>query len=176
MRLNAGVAAKPFEVKDIFDNTIRLEDYRDKKLLLSFYRYAACPMCNLRVHYLKKKYAEWQENGLHMVAFFESAKESILKYVGKQDAPFPIIGDPQLSVYKEYGVESSWPRFFWSMIIKMPTAIKAMFKGFAPGKLENDKALLPADFLVGPDLKIVRAYYGKNIGDHLPVSEIEAWL
>ena len=36
--------------------------------------------------------------------------------------------------------------------------------------------LLPADFLLGPDLTIERAYYGRDIGDHLPFSEIEQFL
>lgn len=176
MRLEPGQAAKPFQVTDIAGNDISLETYRDKKLLLSFYRYAACPLCNLRVHNIIQQLPGLHEKGLHVLAFFESSKESILKHVGKQEAPFPVIPDPGLSVYKAYGVESSWPRFLMSMVIKMPTIIKAMFSGFPPGKLENKFAMLPADFLIGPDLKIERAYYGSNIGDHLHIREIEAWL
>lgn len=36
----------------------------------------------------------------------------------------------------------------------------------------NDVTVLPADFLIGPDLVIQTAYYGKDIGDHLPLEEI----
>jgi thioredoxin-dependent peroxiredoxin len=176
MRLKKGQQATSFQVLDIFDEPINLQDYKGKKLLLSFYRYAACPLCNLRVHSLIQKYPEFQSQGLYLMAFFESSKESIARYVGKQDAPFPIIADPERSVYKEYGIESSWFRFMWSMVIKMPAMISALFKGFPPGKLENDKALLPADFLIGPDLEVVTAFYGSNIGDHLPIREIEEWL
>ena len=35
---------------------------------------------------------------------------------------------------------------------------------------------LPADFLLNPDLTIARAYYGRDIGDHLPLNEIEQFL
>jgi peroxiredoxin len=176
MKLNSGDAAVAFEVTDIFGQPRRLEDYKDKKLLLSFYRYASCPLCNLRVHRLIQAYDELHEHGLHMLAFFESPKESIIKHVGKHDAPFPIVGDPERSLYKKYGVESSWSAFFKSMIVKMPALMTAMFKGFMPGKMEGHKHLLPADFLVAPDLSIKTAYYGANIGDHLPIEEIQAWV
>jgi len=36
--------------------------------------------------------------------------------------------------------------------------------------------MIPADFLIGPDLVIEKAYYGKDIGDHIPVADVEAWL
>ena len=32
---------------------------------------------------------------------------------------------------------------------------------------------LPADFLIGSDLNIHKAYYGKDIGDRLSIEEIE---
>lgn len=45
-----------------------------------------------------------------------------------------------------------------------------------PGKGDGAIAQLPAEFLIGPELTIERAYYGKDIGDHLSLSEIDAWL
>jgi thioredoxin-dependent peroxiredoxin len=36
--------------------------------------------------------------------------------------------------------------------------------------------MVPADFLIGPDLTVQVAYYGKDIGDHLPVERINGWL
>lgn len=35
---------------------------------------------------------------------------------------------------------------------------------------------LPADFLIGPDLTIHQAYYGKHIGDHIGFADIEKFL
>ena len=61
-------------------------------------------------------------------------------------------------------------------LIHLPKMIKAMSKGFLPGKLEGDKALMPADFLIDEDGTILTAFYGKNLGDHLPISKIEEWL
>lgn len=176
MRMIIGQAAKNFEVQDVLNKIIRLEDYRDKRLLLSFYRYAGFPLCNLRVHQLIEEYDSLHKKGLYVLAFFESPRESILKYVEKQHSPFPIVADPERSVYKDYGVESSWLLFLGSMVTKMNSFFKAFKKGYLPGRMEGEKALLPADFLIGPDLRIEKDFYGRNIGDHLPIPEIESWL
>jgi len=174
MRIAPGAEAISFEVEDIFGQSVRLEDFRDRKLLLSFYRYASCPLCNLRIHELTKRSAEFEKRGLSMVAFFQSPAESIRKYVSKHEAPFPIIPDPEHNVYNKYGVESSVGGFLGGMLgIDSP---KAMLKGFLPGKMEGTWTLMPADFLIGPDLKVQEAFYGNKISEHLPFDKIDAFL
>jgi len=176
MRLQTGEPAKPFEVTDIFGSRISLQDFEGQRLMLSFYRYASCPLCNLRVHQLVTRFDEFKSKHLTLLAFFQSPQASIAKYVGRQEVPFPIVADPERMVYRQYGVESSWAGFFIAGVTKLPRLIKASLKGFFPGKMEGQTALVPADFLIGPDLKIEVAYYGNDIGDHLPMEAIEAWL
>ncbi len=90
MRMQPGQPAKDFTIEDILGNTIALTDYRDKHLMLSFYRYASCPLCNLRVQHLIQQYPSYNQKGLQMIAAFQSPPASIRKYVGKQDIPFPV--------------------------------------------------------------------------------------
>jgi peroxiredoxin len=175
MRIKPGQPAKNFSSEDLAGNTVALNDYKGQRLMLSFYRYAACPLCNLRVHHLIQHYAGLIKKNLQLVAVFQSPRESILKYAGKQKAPFPIIPDPQRRLYRLYGVESSWAGFIkGSMRLSLVTS--ALMKGFWPGKMEGIKSMVPADFLIGPDLTVQVAYYGKDIGDHLPVERINGWL
>lgn len=176
MRLRENESAIDFSCEDIYGNPIKLSDYQDRRLLLSFYRYASCPFCNLRVNQLIKKCDDFQNKGLKVLAFFESPNSSILKYIGKQKPPFPIVGDPERLVYKLYGIESSVFGLLKAMTIKLSKFIQAIRSGYLPGKMETDLFLLPADFLIGPDQKIHKAYYGNDIGDHLPITEIESWL
>jgi len=42
--------------------------------------------------------------------------------------------------------------------------------------MDGDWAMIPADFLIGPDFRIAEAFYGRHIGDHLPLERIEAFL
>lgn len=171
MRIQPGQPAPDFEAEDILGNQFSLIDFKDKKLLLSFYRYASCPLCNLRIHRLIRHYPDFTGNGLHLLAFFQSPIESIRRYVGRQEAPFPIIADPEHIVYQAYGVETSWPAFFKGSL-RLITIATAARKGFLPGKMEGKKSLIPADFLIGPDLIVEKAHYGNDISEHMPIQEI----
>lgn len=171
MRLSQGQDAKAFEVTDIRDQRIALADYKGKKLMLAFFRYAGCPLCNLRIHHLIQRYPGYQAKGLNIVAFFESSKDTILQYTGKQNPPFPIVPDPECKIYDLYGVETSLLGYFL-VGLKVKTMIQAMAK-FKPGKMENRITLVPADFLIGPDQKIHKIHYGKDIADHMPIEEVD---
>jgi len=174
MRIQEGQPAKDFNVTDIFGNRIGLADFRGKKLMLSFYRYASCPLCNMRVHTLIENYDKLTNGGLSIVAFFQSPQPGVLQYVGKQNAPFPIVADPDHIVYREYGVESSWFGFMKGAM-NVPAAMKAMSK-FKPGPMDGKTNLIPADFLIGPDLTVERTYYGTDITDHIPLDDVFKWV
>jgi peroxiredoxin Q/BCP len=174
-RLQPGQPAEDFQVEDIFGRPVRLIDFKGRKLLLAFFRYASCPLCNLRISSLIREYETLQAKGLDVVAFFQSPSDSIRQYVGRQDAPFPIVADPDRVIYKLYGVESSWPKFILGSM-RLGRLTKAAFKGFFPGKMEGSIPLVPADFLIGPDLTIAQVYYGKDISDHMPLEDIKEWL
>ena len=175
MKIKTGQPAKDFKAEDLLGNTVALQDFKGKRLMLSFYRYAACPFCNLRVHRLIQQHASLVERGLRLVAVFKSPRDSILKYAGKQNAPFPTIADPKRILYRLYGIDSSWTGFIRGAL-RMSSVTSALMKGFWPGKMEGIKSKVPADFLISPDLTVEVAYYGSDIGDHLPIEKIYQWL
>ncbi|MBV1756715.1 MAG: AhpC/TSA family protein [Dethiosulfatibacter sp.] len=175
MRLIEGQKAKDFEVKDIFDNNITLEKHRGKKILLSFYRYASCPLCNLRVSELIEQDDYFKEKGLELIAIFQSPADRILEYVGKQNTPFPIIADPEQRLYKLYGVEVSGLGLI-KALFKPGKFKEALNKGFHTGTMEGPKSRIPADFLIDEKGIILKAYYGKDIGDHMPIEMIKDLL
>ena len=175
MRIQQNQPAVPFSTEDVFDNRVRLEDYRGRRLLLSFYRYAGCPLCNYRIERLIILFPRFRRLGLDMLAVFQSPKESILFYVEKHDAPFPIIADPQREMYRKYGVDPSWKGLFRGLV-RLPTLIRATTRGFPPGRIEGNPATVPADFLIDADLIVREAHYGNDVGDHLSTDLIEKWL
>lgn len=176
MRLQEGQLAPLFTVKDIFENQIALNNFAGQNLMISFYRFSSCPFCNLRVRELMRYAPEFQEKGLHMLSFWQSPKESILEHIAQQHPPFPFIPDPAKVVYRRYGVEQSWTATAQAMLLHPLTIYKAVRAGFRASSVDGDKNLVPADFLIGPDQTIQRAYYGKHVGDHLPIAEIEQFL
>jgi peroxiredoxin len=173
MRLVADEKAPNFDVVDLTGKKISLKDYKDKTVLISFYRYASCPLCNLRISQLIQEYDSLQSKGLHIISFFQSPKESMLKYVGDQKPPFPLIPDPKREIYRLYGVEKSWFKYIrGGMTRKMFKALRA---GYKIKDMEGQKNLVPADFLV-ENLTIKIAYYGKSIADHVPIKELLEFL
>ena len=177
MRLQPGDRAVPFSVETIDGKTISLESFAGKPLLLMFYRYASCPMCNLRLRDFARHYASLHERGLEVVAFFHSPARNIRRNAGKQNYPFHLVLDPQYNVYRSYGVETSWPRFFLSMLLPgfYLDWIRSMRYGFWGG-VDWQMGKMPADFLIGPDGRILKTHYGRDIGDHLAVQEVEGIL
>ena len=177
MRLKPGNKAVPFSAETIDGEKISLERFTGKPLLLMFYRYASCPMCNLRLRDFAQHYPKLHERGLEVVAFFHSPARNIRRNAGKQNYPFHLVPDPQFKVYRSYGVETSWLRFFLSMLLPSFYVdwIRSMRYGFWGG-VDWQMGKMPADFLIGPDSRILKSHYGREIGDHLAVQEVEATL
>lgn len=174
-RLQTGDRAPSFAAQSLNGHDVDLERYRGRKLLLSFFRYGACPLCNLRMTFLIDAFPRWQEQGLDVIAIFESPQERLLETVASNPIPFPVIPDPERILYKQYGVTASWLGYVIGAF-RVRSFRAAFQRGFHIGRGEGAIAQLPAEFLIGPDLTIERAYYGKDIGDHLPITEIDEWL
>lgn len=175
MKLSPGTQAPAFTLNDLYGKPVSLAQFRGRRLLLSFYRYASCPFCNLRVHQLSQRAAEWQARGLDLVAVFQSPRESILEHAGSEPRPFAILPDPERGLYQVYGVEGSWGGFLKAglQVGKLASALK---EGFLPGKMEGDINMVPADFIIDEEGRVVVAYYGRDISDHLGVAVIEQYL
>jgi peroxiredoxin len=172
MRLTNNIIAPNFATLDLDNITFELSKPRQKLLLLAFFRYASCPLCNLRVHELIKNHHALKDH-LDIVAIFQSPPDKIKQYVGKQAIPFPIIPDPEKKLYQLYGVESSWLGFGKAWTIKISQVFDAVLKHkYLPGTIEGEINRIPADFIIDTDSKIIKAYYGNDIGDHLPLADI----
>ena len=173
-KLNITDTAPDFSSEDYLGNEINLKDFGDVKILLSFFRGATCPFCNLRLNELIKKYPELERRGIKVIAVFASSKEEISAYEGKQNAPFTIIADPTLGMYKKYGIEESSFGMLRAIINPL-RMLRVMFSGYFNMKSIKDRSIIPADFLIDQDKNICKAYYGKDFGDHIPIQEVLEW-
>ncbi|MBX2900519.1 MAG: AhpC/TSA family protein [Cyclobacteriaceae bacterium] len=173
-RLTSGSPAIDFTINDYQGNPISLSDYLGEKILLSFFRGASCPFCNLRVHELIKRYPDFEKQGIHIIGLFASTAEEINKYAGKQQPPFAIIPDPALSLYKKYKVEATQMGMLKAMLqpAKMWSVMTSKFFNM---NAIADKPLIPADFLIDEKSVIQRAYYGNDFGDHVPIEDVLGW-
>jgi peroxiredoxin len=181
-RLKAGASAPRFATTDIYDRAVALDMYAGHRTLLSFYRAAVCPLCNLRFLYLLDQYAFYRAHGLSIVAVFESPAPVVRQYLHQRLTPFPVIADPTDALYTEYSVERSWLGVARARLTRGSMYREAarrninvnIFKqAVGAGRAVNR---MPADFLIGPDLRIATTYYGRDAGDFLPFSRIHEFI
>ena len=179
MELSKNITAPTFSLTDIFGRTIDLNNYRDKKVLLAFFRHAGCPFCSLRVHELTKAHGELKQKGLEMIFFFESKERVLLRSIfHKEVSPIPLISDPKKVWYDHYGLESSVYKSAVSHLTTfVQTAIKAKMKGLPMHPMADGESIntIPAEFLLDKDLVIRKLHYSKALNDRLPLTEIHAF-
>ncbi|MGN6513109.1 MAG: redoxin family protein [Lysobacteraceae bacterium] len=173
MRLFAPSAAPALNLLDIHGLPIPLGG-TGRRTLLSFFRDAACPFCNFRVYELTHHHAALSALGLDVVAVFGSSREEVLRFVARHPRPFRIAADPAGASHLRYGIRRS----LWGKLKAIATRVPTLLRGLRIVGLAglDTNNLMPADFLIDEDGRIVEAYYGGDAGDRIPMERIELFL
>ncbi|MGQ3054685.1 MAG: peroxiredoxin family protein [Roseateles sp.] len=174
MPLQRGALAPDFQAVDLFGRPVQLAALRGRPVLLSFMRYASCPMCNLRMREMVLAHERLSREGLVVLAVFQSTAESMREFVARQDAPFALIPDPDMALYRLFQVERGWAGLLAPS--NLPHAARAFAKGFGMGRIDGPIDRLPADFLIGPGGRIDLAFYARTAAEHVPLADVSAWL
>ncbi len=104
MRLTKGDSVANIVLPAIDGTEFNLENLKGKRYMLSFFRFASCPFCNLRVHELVSRYKEFGEY-FTIVAIFDSPLANLQKHASGHQAPFPILANESNQYYQTYGIE-----------------------------------------------------------------------
>lgn len=175
MRLNAGDAAPPFSTHTLRGDPVELASLKGRPVWLSFYRFASCPLCNLRVHQIVGEWNRFEQRDVVVLGVFQSPPAKLEQFVAKQNPPFSLVADPDMELYRLYGVEAS-PKGLLSADVpaKMVEAAKAGLPLVRPW--QGPATRIPADFLIDRDGKVHTAFYGTNIAEHIPFEQVESFL
>ncbi|HEY4128861.1 MAG TPA: redoxin family protein [Gammaproteobacteria bacterium] len=172
MRLTAPSPAPALEFRDIYGEQVHIGQGR--RTLLCFFRDAACPFCNYRIYELTQQHKGLLALGLDIVAVFASTDEEVKRFVARHPRPFTVVADPTATAHLRYGIERSFLRKLKAIFTRVPTLIKGLsIVGVAGLKTNN---LMPADFLIDEEGRIVETYYGSDAGDRIPFERVELFL
>lgn len=171
MRIRVAVPAPTFRVNDVHGRPLSLEDLRGRRVLLSFFRDAACPFCNLRVYELSNEYAALRERGMEVVVVFRSSPEAVRRFVARRPRPFRLVADPELAAFAGYGIERSAGGAIRAMVRRMPRLLRGLWLGRGRMPVAHP-TLMPADFLIDERGYVRHAFYGRDLGDHLPLEAV----
>jgi peroxiredoxin len=174
VRLQPGSAVPDFTADVYAGSPLTLSSLRGKPVWLAFFRYSGCPLCNLQVQQMITRYAELTATGLQIVAVFQAPLDEIARNVGKQNAPFPIVSDPEEKLYALYDLEASLSGYISPA--NAPIMVDAVKAGFLMGTMHGTKTRLPADFLIDAQGQLVETFYAPIIGAHIPFERVEQFL
>jgi peroxiredoxin len=178
MKLSPDLLAPVFKLKDIYGRMIDLNEYKDKKVFIGFFRHAGCPFCNLRVHTLVKAHEALKTKGLEMIFFFESKEKVLLRSIfHKAVSPIPLISDPDKKWYDAYGLENSG---YKSAISHISSFVQTAFKAGAMGipmHMTSGESLstMPAEFLLDKGLVVKEVHYSERLNDRLSLDRIASF-
>lgn len=102
--LKKGDKAPTFEAKDQIGNTVRLQDYLGKKLVLFFYPKANTPGCTAEACNLRDHYTDFLAKGYDILGVSADAEKQQQNFATKYELPFPLIADENKEVIQAFGV------------------------------------------------------------------------
>ena len=104
MELKIGDKAPEFEAKDQNGNTIRLSDYRGKKVILYFYPKDNTPGCTAQSCNLRDNYSDLQQEGYEVIGVSIDSEKSHQNFISKYELPFTLLADTDKKIVEQYGV------------------------------------------------------------------------
>ena len=101
--LAEGDPAPSFSLLDQHEDTVRLEDYRGRKLLVYFYPEADTPGCTVQSCDLRDHRQDMAKLGLDVVGISPDAPTKQLAFDEKYRLGFPLLADEDHAVADAYG-------------------------------------------------------------------------
>jgi thioredoxin-dependent peroxiredoxin len=175
MRLTLGSTAPSFTAESLGGRRVSLDQLRGRPLLLKFYRFATCPVCNLHMHKFIGDYRMVAAAGLTTVAFYHSPPEQ-LAMSQREATPFDLVPDPQKIVFTAYGVERGLRGMMSPAVVR--DYARALAQGYPSGMFTHDGGVTgkPADFIVDANGRVAFAHYGSHYADSLNAPDVvDVW-
>ncbi|WP_109829896.1 thioredoxin-dependent thiol peroxidase [Reichenbachiella versicolor] len=102
--LKAGDKAPEFEGVIQDGSTIKLSDYKGKKVILYFYPKDNTPGCTAESCNLRDNYEVLQEKGYVVLGISSDGEASHQKFITKHELPFDLIADTDKKIHELFGV------------------------------------------------------------------------
>ncbi|MBD0403326.1 thioredoxin-dependent thiol peroxidase [Flammeovirga sp. EKP202] len=103
MSLEIGQAAPEFESLDQNGNTVKLSDFKGKKVVLYFYPKDMTPGCTAQACDLRDNYEKLLSEGYVVLGVSTDSEERHQKFIAKHELPFPLLADVDHKVHDLYG-------------------------------------------------------------------------
>lgn len=103
MVLHAGDKAPDFTARDENGNTVKLSDFKGKKVVLYFYPRDMTPGCTAEACSLRDNYKVLQKQGYEILGVSTDTEKSHQKFIAHEKLPFHLLADPDRKLHDAYG-------------------------------------------------------------------------
>jgi peroxiredoxin Q/BCP len=101
--LDVGDKAPAFSLEDQSGKTVKLSDFKGKKVVLYFYPKDDTPGCTREACAFRDEHSALQKAGAVVLGVSPDSGTSHAKFAGKYELPFPLLADVDHSVSEKYG-------------------------------------------------------------------------
>ena len=135
-------------------------------VVLSFYRGAWCPYCNLELHALQKIVPQLQQLGTTLVAISPQIPDHSLSTSEKNGLTFEVLSDVGNQVAHQYG-----------LVFTLPDALRPIYQDFgidipAHNGSNSFELPIPATYIIAPDRRVVRSFVDPDYTKRLDPEDI----
>lgn len=163
-----GDVAPDFSLPDARGHQVTLSQLRSAgPVILSFYRGAWCPFCNLELRGLQRALPEFQTLGASLVAISPQLPDSSLTLQERHFLEFPVLSDVGNKVARQYGIVFRVPDELLDVFQRRNVDLQSF-----NGQEGKNELPLPATFIVDSEGKIRAAFVEEDHTIRLDPEEI----
>ncbi len=102
-RLEVGDKAPAFSLPDADGNTVKLSDYKGRRVIVYFYPAAATPGCTKQACDFRDSLNELNRAGLDVIGISPDKPAKLARFRDDQKLTFPLLSDPAREVLTAWG-------------------------------------------------------------------------
>src|SRR3982075_3384501 len=102
-RLEVGDKAPAFSLPDADGNTVKLSDYKGRRVIVYFYPAASTPGCTKQACDFRESRSDLNGAGLDVIGISPDKPAKLAKFRDDQKLTFPLVSDPDRKVLTAWG-------------------------------------------------------------------------
>jgi peroxiredoxin Q/BCP len=102
-RLAVGDKAPAFSLPDADGNTVKLSDFKGRKVIIYFYPAASTPGCTKQACDFRDSLAQLNDGGLDVIGISPDKPAKLAKFRDAEGLTFPLLSDPDREVLTAWG-------------------------------------------------------------------------
>jgi len=132
-RLEVGDTAPAFRLPDADGNTVKLSDFKGRKVIVYFYPAASTPGCTKEACDFRDNLGDLNDAGLDVVGISPDKPAKLAKFRDAEELTFPLLSDPERTTLQAWGAFGEKKMYGKTV----QGVIRSTFVVGADGKLEQ---------------------------------------